>query len=84
MERVAADEFTLNGRLSLHDVRDLTGLTLESVDVGTLGGYVTEQLGHLPQLGETIQLGPYLITVAKSDGRRVRQLHFKRKPVAQR
>lgn len=76
MQRVSAQEFTIKGRLSLHEVRELTGLDLESSDVSTLGGYVTTLLGHLPQPGESVRIGDYGVTVISTDGRRVRQLRF--------
>ena len=78
IQRVSANEFSIKGRLSLHEVRELTGLELESSEVSTLGGYVTSLIGHLPQPGESVRIGEYLVTVISTDGRRVRQLRFKR------
>ena len=79
MQRISADEFTIKGRLSLHEVAELTGLELESSDVSTLGGYVTSLLGHLPKPGESVRIGEYRVTVINTDGRRVRQLRFKKR-----
>jgi CBS domain containing-hemolysin-like protein len=79
IQRVSAAEFTIKGRLSLHEVGELTGLELESSDVSTLGGYVTSLLGHLPQPGDSVRLGNYLVTVINTDGRRVRRLRFERR-----
>jgi CBS domain containing-hemolysin-like protein len=78
MHRSSATQFTIKGRLSLHEVRELTGLDLESSDVSTLGGYVTSLLGHLPQVGESVRIADYLVTVINTDGRRLRQLRFEK------
>ena len=78
IHRINEDEFTIKGRLSLHEVRELTGLDLESADVSTLGGYVTGLLGHLPQPGESVRIGKYLVTVINTEGRRVRRLKFEK------
>jgi Mg2+/Co2+ transporter CorC len=59
-------------------LQDLAGLTLESQDVSTIGGYVTHLLGHLPKQGEQVQIDNYLVTIAQTDGRRVGQLHFRK------
>ena len=46
--------------------------------MSTIGGYVTHLLGHLPKQGEQVQIEDYLVTITRSDGRRVEELHFKK------
>ena len=74
------NEFTVEGAVGLYELQDMADLTLESADVSTIGGYVTHLLGHLPKQGEQVQIEEYLVTITKSDGRRVEQLHFKKLP----
>lgn len=71
-------EFTVEGAVGLYELQDMADLTLESADVSTIGGYVTHLLGHLPKQGEQVQIEDYCVTIAKSDGRRVEQLHFRK------
>lgn len=70
------NEFTVEGAVGLYELQDMAGLTLESADVSTIGGYVTHLLGHLPKQGEQVQIEDYVVTITKTDGRRVEQLHF--------
>jgi CBS domain containing-hemolysin-like protein len=79
IQRISADEFTIKGRLSLHEVGELTELELESSEVSTLGGYVTSLLGHLPQSGDSVRIGEYVVTVINTDGHRVRRLRFEKR-----
>jgi len=72
------NEFTVEGAVGLYELQDMADLTLESADVSTIGGYVTHLLGHLPKQGEQVQIENYLVTIAKTDGRRVEQLHFRK------
>jgi CBS domain containing-hemolysin-like protein len=72
------NEFTVDGALGLYELRDLAGLELESADVSTIGGYVTHLLGHLPRQGETVRIENYCVTVTRTDGRRVLELHFRK------
>ena len=72
------NEFTVEGAVGLYELQDMADLTLESSDVSTIGGYVTHLLGHLPKTGEQVQIENYLVTITKSDGRRVEQLHFRK------
>ena len=79
-KKISDDEFIIEGALGLYEVNDLIGLELESADVSTIGGYVTNLLGHLPRPGEQVRIDGYLVIVTKADGRRVNQLHFKKLP----
>jgi CBS domain containing-hemolysin-like protein len=76
--KISEDEFVVDGGLGLYELRDAVGLELDSADVSTIGGYVTHLLGHLPKQGEQVRIDSYLVTVSQSDGRRVRQLHFRK------
>ena len=71
-------EFDADGTLALHDLAEETGLKFEETDVSTIGGYITQLLGHLPVRGEKVSIGDYSATVAETDGRRILKVHFKR------
>ncbi|MFL6583275.1 MAG: hemolysin family protein [Chthoniobacterales bacterium] len=72
------NEFAIDGAVGLYELHDMAGLELESADVSTIGGYVTHLLGHLPRQGEQVRIENYLVTITQTDGRRVRQLHFRK------
>ncbi len=76
--RVSDDEFFVDGGLGLYELADFTDLELNSEDVSTIGGYVTQMLGHVPRSGERFEVTGFRGTVTKANGRRVVQLHFKR------
>jgi CBS domain containing-hemolysin-like protein len=78
--KIRDGEFDADGTLALHDLAEETGLKFEETEVSTIGGYITQQLGHLPVRGESVRIGDYTVTVAETDGRRVLKVHFK-KPV---
>ena len=74
------DEFEVEGVLGLYELNDLTDLELTNAEVSTVGGYVTQLMGHLPHEGEQTRVGSYLATVTKTDGRRIEQIHFRKLP----
>ncbi len=78
MRRVSQDEFVIAATLSLHEINDMLGLELESTEVSTVGGYITQLIGHLPKTGEKTRIEDFDATVTKADGRRVLEVHFKR------
>jgi len=78
MRRVSKDEFVIAATLSLHELNEMLGMELESTEVTTVGGYVTQLIGHLPKIGEKTRIEDFEATVTKADGRRVLEVHFKR------
>ena len=78
MRRVSKDEFVIAATLSLHELNEMLGLELESTEVSTVGGYITQLIGHLPKTGEKTRIEDFDATVTKADGRRVLEVHFKR------
>jgi len=82
--RINDEEFVMEGTLSLNDLSEIEEeLDLESGEVTTIGGYITQQLGRFPEVGETIEINGWEAKVTSTDGRRVGQIHFRRlEPVA--
>ena len=77
-QRLSDNEFLVDGTMALYELAEHTDLELESDDVSTIGGYMTELVGHLPSVGEKARIDGYEIVTTKADGRRVVQLHFSR------
>ena len=78
--RVNDDEFIVEGAITLNELSDhVPAVELESGEVTTVGGYITQQLGHLPEPGEAIEIEGYEAKVTSTDGRRVGQVHFTRR-----
>ncbi len=77
--RVNDTEFVIEGSMTLNDLGGhVPDLVLESGEVTTVGGYVTQQLGRFPQVGETLEVLGYEARVTSTDGRRVGQIHFRK------
>jgi CBS domain containing-hemolysin-like protein len=77
--RVNEEEFVVEGSMTLNDLEGyVEDLYLESGEVTTVGGYITQQLERFPEIGETIQILGYEAKVTSTDGRRVGQIHFRK------
>lgn len=77
--RVNDSEFVVEGTMTLNDLGGhVPDLVLESGEVTTVGGYITQQLGRFPEVGETIEVLGYEARVTSTDGRRVGQVHFRK------
>ena len=61
----------LAGRLSLDEVYDSTKLRLPEGGYDTLAGFVLDQLGHIPAVGDGFTYEGWAVDVVEMDGRRV-------------
>jgi len=61
----------IDGRLNLQDFEELTGLELPRGASDTIAGFVTEQLGRLAAVGDSIEVQGATIQVTATDRRRI-------------
>lgn len=77
--RVTPGEFVVEGSMTLNDLEGhVEELALESGEVTTVGGYITQRLERFPEVGETLEILGYEAKVTSTDGRRVGQIHFRK------
>lgn len=68
----------IDAKLHLDDASELLGVTLESEEFDTLGGYVFGQLGHQPTAGETVRVDGWELRVHAIEGHRIRTVQATR------
>ncbi|HUA41768.1 MAG TPA: hemolysin family protein [Streptosporangiaceae bacterium] len=64
-------ELEVDGLLNLDEFADQTGLELPEGPYETVAGYLLAALGHLPEKGESAEVGGRRLTVTQLDGRRI-------------
>ncbi|MEY4130981.1 MAG: hypothetical protein RLZZ31_1105 [Actinomycetota bacterium] len=69
--RFEQGEWLLPGILHLDEVDDQSGCRLPEGEYETLAGFVLDQLGHLPQVGETFVWEDWCFKVEEMDRRRI-------------
>jgi CBS domain containing-hemolysin-like protein len=74
VEVVSDREVRVDARVPLDDIDELLHVKWEAEDSDTIGGFVYEQLGRVPNPGEQLQMGDYTITVLSTEGTRIKQL----------
>jgi putative hemolysin len=72
--RLLTGEIEIDGLLNLDEFEEETGLRLPDGPYETAAGFVMAALGHLPELGESVEVEQVRLTVAALDGRRVARL----------
>lgn len=69
----------VEGQARLVDLNEQLGTKLSSKYCETIGGYITEQLGHIPMEGETISAEGYSFSVLKMDDKRIAKIRLQKK-----
>ncbi|MHB8959291.1 MAG: hemolysin family protein [Candidatus Limnocylindrales bacterium] len=89
LDEVAAHELaaapaTLPADTALHQLADLAGVELADTDAVTVGGYVTDQLGHFPRVGERVSAGAWDLVVERASEQHVDLVRLEARAPGQR
>ncbi|MCK5690060.1 HlyC/CorC family transporter, partial [Myxococcota bacterium] len=63
--------YEVEGNADLEEVSETLNIRLESEDMRSLGGYITQKLGRLPQSGDKIVVQGYRFVVIKTSGPKI-------------
>ena len=69
--RLGEREAIVDGRAPLDSLEELFGETLEDGESETVGGYVFDRLGKIPEVGDTVVSGALQLEVTRMAGRRI-------------
>jgi CBS domain containing-hemolysin-like protein len=72
--RLSEREAIVDGRASLSALEELFGETLEDGESETVGGYVFDRLGKIPEVGDTVVAGAVQLEVTRMVGRRISRI----------
>lgn len=78
--RQSADHLVVKATLPVSRFNQLVKTALDETKFDTLGGAVTDQLGHVPQRGETVEFEGHEVEVLSADARQARLLRVARLP----
>ena len=67
-------DWVIKAELPISSFNHLFGADLSDLDMDTVGGMVTNELGHVPKRGERVVLAGHEVEVLSADGRRARLL----------
>jgi CBS domain containing-hemolysin-like protein len=80
--RVDGSRWLVDGRMSVDDVRDRLDINLPEGEYVTLGGYLFDGFGHIPNEGESLDVDGWELRVTEMDKRRIAKVVAKRPPLA--
>ena len=71
----ADGQYVVDALTPIEDFNERFGADFPDDEYDTVGGLVTDAIGHLPETGEELTLGRFAFRVARADGRRVHAFH---------
>src|SRR5205814_7186432 len=74
IEALENGRYLVNGKARLDDLSERLGFELDADGIDTIGGYVFNQLGYLPQPGTEMETPRLRITVRRVARRRIEEL----------
>ncbi len=74
--KIKADQYKVRAKADLDDMFELFGMDgeAEEIDHSTVGGWVMEEFGKIPHVGDEFTYGPLNVYVSKRDPRRVNEV----------
>ncbi len=73
---IGPNDVVLDGRVHLDDVNELLKLEIAGQDFDTIGGYVLNQLGAMPKVGDTLNMGTAKLRVESVRGTRIKKVRI--------
>lgn len=78
IQLVSLNTFIVPGDLKLDDVNEILGLHLESEEMNTIGGWLLEQFGYLPNAGNIVIKNKDIFTAEEVEQRRITSIRIKK------
>ncbi len=79
--KINEDEYVVDASITTNDVERLLNQELSQKDILSIGAFIIEQLGHIPQKGESLRVDGTEFTVEKVTNHVVDTIRIRRIPV---
>jgi putative hemolysin len=71
--------FVFNGKVSVDEIADRLGVTIEREGFETVGGYLLSHLGRMPYMGETFDVDELTAEVLEVERRRITKVRLRKR-----
>lgn len=76
IEVIKEDEYIVDGSSRIENVNDMIGISLESEDFDSIGGFVIGLIGRLPEIGETVEFEHIKFIIESIDKNRIEKIRI--------
>jgi CBS domain containing-hemolysin-like protein len=82
-QKTADQEYIFLGRVDIDDFNEVMGSQLSKDEADTLGGFIYQELGRVPNVGDSVQQKTLMLTVEQVSGRRIRKVRARWLPAGE-
>jgi len=76
------DTILVDASLDIEDLEDMGGIKLPEGDYETLGGFITDLTGRVPQENDLVEYNGLVMTIRSADNRKINLVEIKRLPIS--
>lgn len=76
IKKLSDNDYIIKAQTPIEDFNEELNAQLDDSNFDTIGGLIAQQLGHVPQRGETVSLDKFTFKVLHADSRRVHLLRL--------
>ena len=69
--RIAKDTYIISGKVQVDHINEKYNLNIEEGDYATLSGFITTQLGRIPNQGESVSIGNFNIQIIRAAAQKI-------------
>lgn len=77
VEQTGLGRWEVDALMPIDEFNERFGSSLDDAEYDTIGGLLVGAFGHLPEVGEAIEMGGFHFCVLESDGRRLHSLELR-------
>ena len=78
IQQVSDDEAIVDGRVSIDELNDMFELQIHKDDFDSVGGFIVNELGRMPTVGDSVRFNGVNLKVLSVTGRRIRKVRVVR------
>lgn len=80
IEQLNPDEAIVDGRVSIDELNEMFGMQIQKEDFDSVGGFIVNELGRMPSVGDTVRFNGVSLKVLSVAGRRVKKVRVVKSP----
>jgi len=80
IQKIAPNEVIVDGSFSIDELNELFGMDVQKEDFDSVGGFIVNELGRMPSVGDTVSINGVSMKVLSVTGRRVKKVRVVKNP----
>jgi CBS domain containing-hemolysin-like protein len=80
VQLLPGNEAIVDGRVGIDELNEMFDISLQKNDFDSVGGFIVNELGRMPSVGDTVQVNGVSLKVLSVVGRRIKKVRVTRLP----